>query len=387
MDFNSSPETIAFRDEVRGVLAEHLTDAVMDRVHETGTHHDWGLHRAMASRGWLAAALPEELGGQGRDADQLAALFRELEMAGAPYDGVANAMMVAFVLGHLGTAWQREHVLAPLLAGETVPCLGYSEPESGSDVAAASTVAERDGERWRITGQKMFTSLAEEAAWGLLLTRTNREVAKHRGLTFFLVPMTDPNVEVRPIRTLSGKRTNVTFYDGVSIGDELRVGEVDGGWQVMLVALAFERGVAGGVSDIAGLYDAAVAHLARESASGERAIDRPSVRSRLVRVAIEREVADLMGDRAAWAALKGIPGQEGAEAKLFGTEAFGRAAASLGDALGTEGLLTYDAEDAPAGGAIEYAYRNAPIITVAGGTSEIQKNLIAERTLGLPRRR
>src|SRR5690606_9699026 len=113
----------------------------------------------------------------------------ELEMTGAPYDGVANAMMVSFVLGHVGTPFQRDEVMQAILAGSAIPCLGYSEPEAGSDVAAAATRAVRDGDDWVITGQKMFTSLAEEASWAFLLARTNADVAKHRGLTFFLVPM------------------------------------------------------------------------------------------------------------------------------------------------------------------------------------------------------
>lgn len=359
MDFREDAATAALRAEVRAVLAAHLTPAVRERVERTGTHHDWPLHRAMAAKGWFAS----------REPSVLSSLFRELELAGAPYDGAANTMMLSFILEHVGTERQRSEVLGALLAGDAVPALGYSEPESGSDVAAAATTAVRDGEHWVVTGQKMFTSLAEEATWVFMLTRTNTEVAKHRGLTFFLVPLDDPNVEIRPVRTLSGKRTNITFYDGVRVHDDWRVGDVDGGWQVMLVALAFERGVAGGVSDIAALYDAARAEL--------RGNDDPSVRARLARVAIDKEVADLLGARAAWAAASGIPKQEGAEAKLFGTESYGRAAASLLDALGPDGLRR--------GGVLEHAYRYAPILTTAGGTSEIQKNLIAERTLGLPR--
>lgn len=380
MDFTRDPATVEFQREVRAVLDRHLTPELRRRVHDTGTHHDWTLHRAIAARGWLAAALPVELGGQGRSADQLAALFRELELSGAPYDGVANAMMVSFVLGHVGSPFQREAVMAPILAGRAIPCLGYSEPEAGSDVAAASTRAVRDGDGWIVTGQKMFTSLAEEASWAFLLARTNPDVAKHRGLTFFLVPMDE--VEVQPVRTLSGKRTNITFYDGVRIDDRWRVGDVDGGWAVMLVALAFERGVAGGVSDITALYDAAVEHF---RSTGQLAD--ATIRERLARIAIDKEIADLLGDRAAWAALRGLPKQEGSEAKLFGTEAYGRAAAALADSLGPLGVLTAEAPGAPAAGAFEHAVRYAPILTTAGGTSEIQKNLIAERTLGLPRRR
>ena len=388
MDFAIDPATAALERGVADLLTRHLTPQLRQRVHRSGTHHDWPLYRAIASEGWLAAALPVDLGGQGRGPEQLAALFRQLELHNAPYDGVANAMMIAFILGHLGTPWQREAVLAPILAGDAIPCLGYSEPGSGSDVAAASTTAVRDGDGWVISGQKMFTSLAEEASWAFVLTRTNPQAAKHRGLTFFLVPMDTEGISVAPVRTLSGKRTNITFYDGVRIDDRWRVGEVDGGWQVMLVALSFERGVAGGVSDIAALYHDVLAYLTDATdEQGRSLLHIPSVRARLARVAIDKEVADLLGARAAWAAAAGIPRQEGAEAKLFGTEAYGRAAGQLVDVLGPVGLLTSDADNAPGGGVIEHAYRYAPILTVAGGTSEIQKNLIAERTLGLPRGR
>lgn len=388
MDFVENVETAEFGRDVRAVLDAHLTPEVRRRVHESGTHHDWELHRAMAARGWLAAAIPEELGGQGRSADQLARLFRELELHDAPYDGVANAMLVGFTLGHLATPFQRETVLEPILAGDAIPCLGYSEPESGSDVAAATTRAVRHGDEWSIQGQKMFTSLAEEAGWVFLLARTNPDVAKHRGLTFFLVPMDLPGITISSMRAMSGKRTNVTYYDDVRIGDEWRVGEVDHGWEVMLLALAFERGIAGGVADIAALHEHALRWArTRPDAGGPAPIDSRSLRRRLARVAIDREVADLLGTRAAWAATAGVPGQEGAEAKLFGSEAYGRAATDLLDALGPLGLLSGASTDAPVEGLLERAFRTAPILTTAGGTSEIQKNLIAERTLGLPRRR
>ena len=381
MDFTPNPETVAFREQVRAVLAEHIDADVRARVAATGTNHDWGVHRALAERGWLAATLPEALGGQGRDPEQLAGFFRELELVDAPYDGTSLAMMLAYILGHVGSEFQKAEILPALLSGEAIPCLGYSEPESGSDVAAAQTRAVRDGDDWVISGQKMFTSLAEQARWAFMLTRTNTDVPKHRGLTFFLVPLDSPGVEVREVRTLSGKRTNITFYDDVRVLDRMRVGDVDGGWNVMVVALSFERGIAGGVADVRALYDAALV-CARE----RELIDEPSVRERLARVAIDTEVCELLGERAAWVAVNGVPQQEGAEIKLFATEAYWRASSSFVDMLGPEGLPSDHASHSPAA-IVEYSYRVAPIFTTAGGTSEIQKNLIAERTLGLPRAR
>jgi 3-oxocholest-4-en-26-oyl-CoA dehydrogenase alpha subunit len=387
VDFTESAAVTGFRAEIRAFIAEAVTDRVRERMHRTGTGHDWAVHRGLAERGWLAAALPESLGGRGHDAEQLSALFQELEAAGAPADGVSNVMMLAYILGQIGSARQRAEILPRLLDGRDVNCLGYSEPGSGSDVAAARTRATRRDDGWVIDGQKMFTSVAEEATWAFLLARTNGDVPKHKGLTFFLVDMSAPGVEVQEMRTLSGKRTNVTFYNDVFVPDERRIGEVDGGWDVMRVALAFERGVAGGVSGGQQLYADALQYArTHHDEAGRPLTDDPAVRERLVRVAIDNEVAELLARRAAWVAASGaLPGQEGAECKLFATEALARASESLLDVLGPDGLRQ-DA-DAPAGGRIEHAFRLAPVTTVWGGTSEIQKNLIAERGLGLPRRR
>jgi alkylation response protein AidB-like acyl-CoA dehydrogenase len=246
-----------------------------------------------------------------------------------------------------------------------------------------------DDEHWEIDGQKMWTSLAEVSDWVLLLTRTNPDAAKHRGITFFLVPLDTPGIEIQEIKTLAGKRSNATFYDAIRVHDRWRVGEVDGGWEVMRVALAYERGVVGGLSDGIRLFEAGLeAARCMQRSDGSSLIDDPHVRERLVRTAIDNEVAQLLGARAAWVAgAGGLPGLEGSQAKLFATEAFTRASERLLDLLGPEGLLQGAESGAPARGFIETCWRYAPITTIAGGTSEIQRNNIAERMLGLPRAR
>lgn len=389
MDFHPSAEVRAFSEEIRTFLAENWTEEGARRVEETGTLHDWPLHRAAADRGWLRSAMPNAPGGRSRGAEELAALFREFEIAGAPYDGASVAMIVANILRESGSPFHKQEVVPRLLSGECVACLGYTEPECGSDVAAVKTRAVRSGEHWVIHGQKMWTSLAEVSSWVLLLTRTDPEVAKHRGITFFLVPLDLPGIEIQEIRTLSGKRSNATFYDGVEVDDRWRVGEVNGAWAVMRVALAFERGVMGGLSEGVRLFAAA-----REAASqgrrsdGSLLLDDPVFRDRLVRTAIDNEVAELLGARAAWVAASGqLPGLEGSEAKLFATEALNRAADQLLDCMGPAGLLQKGEERAPVAGFIEHCWRFAPVTTIAGGTSEIQRNNIAERMLGLPRAR
>jgi alkylation response protein AidB-like acyl-CoA dehydrogenase len=386
VDFTPSPDAEQFGDEVRGLVARVYTAERRQHAHDTGTMHDWELHRAMADAGWIRQALPEALGGGGRGPEELAVLFRELELAGAPYDGMSICTMIASVLAHVGNEMQQREILPKLLSGQSLIALGYSEPDAGSDVAAARTRAVRDGDGWRIDGQKIFTSLAEESEWVFLLTRTNTDVPKHRGLTFFLVPTAAEGFELQPIRTLSGKRTNMTFYDGVRVADEWRVGEVDGGWQVMLVALSFERGVAGGVRDAERLLAVAEAQ-ARDAVDGDGRplLHQASRRDALARLAIDTEVADLLTARAAWVAASGrLPGIEGAASKLFATEAFQRSVNRLLDAAGPDGVVqAHDVTELSA--FYEYCYRFAPVTTIYGGTSEIQRNLVAQRGLGLPR--
>jgi alkylation response protein AidB-like acyl-CoA dehydrogenase len=385
VDFRPSPEAAAFRAEVREFLREHWTAeqaAALESDPDRGTH-DWRLHKAVAERGWLRAAMPRRLGGQGRGPEELAALFQEFELAGAPYDGMSIAMTISSVIAQVGTDFHKSQVIPKVLAGDALLCMGYSEPGAGSDVAAAQTRALRDGDGWRIQGQKMWTSLAEESAWVLLLTRTNPDVSKHKGLTFFLVPMDLPGIEIQPIRTLSGKRTNATYYDNVRVDDRWRLGEVDGGWTVMTVALAYERGVMGGISDGLRLLEQALREARRSGRIAE-----PIVRERLVRTAIDNEVADLLGARAAWVAATGaLPGLEGSEAKMFATEAFTKATSWFVDLLGPEGVLQHGAPGAPADGFFDHAWRYATVTTIFGGTAEIQRNNIAERMLGLPRAR
>jgi alkylation response protein AidB-like acyl-CoA dehydrogenase len=378
VDFGLSPTAAAFRDEVRAFAAAHVTPAMIERTHATGTIHDWDLHRAMAERGWLAAALPVTAGGQERDPVELAIFFAELEKAGAPIDGLATTMIVAGVLQQIGTDFQRETVIPKLLSGEALCCLGYSEPDAGSDVAAAATRATRDGDEWVIEGQKMFTSLAHEASWVILLTRTNPNVAKHKGLTMFLVPMDTPGIDVAPIWTMGPERTNSTYYQEVRISDRWRLGDVDGGWRVMLIALAYERGIMGGSTKGFQLWDAAVA-----CARAVGRLDDPTIRETLSRLAIDNEVAELLTMRTAWVASTGaLPGVEGSMTKLFASEAYQRAAERLGDLAGPAGLWQHG----PAA-KLEEARRHAPVVTIYGGTSEIQRNGIAERLLGLPRAR
>ncbi len=387
MDFRVDEHAEEFRAEVRAFLDEHLSDEVLERAHVTGTKHDWGFHRAVAAKGWLAAAWPKELGGQGRDPFEMAVLGEEMARRAAPTDGWGTTELVANTLRLVGTPEQQADVIPRVISGEILICLGYSEPDSGSDVAAAKTRAVRDGDQWVIDGQKMFTTLAHEAHYVFLLTRTNTGVAKHRGLTMFLVPMATPGIEIRPVRTLGGERTNVTFYSEVRVPDSARVGKVDGGWDVMKIALAFERQPTA-QGEMARLLELFVDWAGSTRREGRRLLDDPTVAARLARLAVNCEVGRLLGQRMTWVSSRGdLPIVEGSMCKLFTSEAFVGATSELLDALGPEGLIQDGQEGPPLGGVVEHAYRHAVVTTIYGGSSEIQRSIIAERELGLPQTR
>jgi alkylation response protein AidB-like acyl-CoA dehydrogenase len=386
MDFSLSPGAADFRDEVRAFLDAHLTDEIIATMHRTGTFNDKGFNGALADSGLLAGAVP---GYGDRDPIELYVLFNELEKAGAPYDGLAVTMLVAGVINAVGTDFQREHVLAKLLTGRFNCCRGYSEPDHGSDVAAITTRAVRDGDQWVINGQKMWTTMAHESDWVILLTRTDPDVPKHKGLTMFLVPMDTPGIEVQPVPTMATERTNATFYDEARIGDEWRLGEVNGGWSVMGVALAFERGVMGGTNPAVPLLRHVRAWAGgAPSPDGGLMIDDPLLRERIARTAIANQVSQLLTLRAAWiAATGGLPGLEGSMAKLYATDRYQQAVGWFQQMAGADGLLDFDTDGAAADGWIDYDARHSPVTTIYGGTTEINRNNVAERHLGLPRAR
>jgi alkylation response protein AidB-like acyl-CoA dehydrogenase len=376
------PSTEDFRSEVRAFLDAHLTNDVIERAHQTGTMHDAGLHRAIAERGYLAAGWPEEVGGQGRSAVEMTALMQELYGAGAPVDSMGIASMVAATLVLCGNEHQRTEIVPRILAGNALCCLGYSEPDAGSDVAAVQTRAVRDGDEWIINGQKMFTTMAHEADYVFLLTRTTPEKPKHKGLTMFLVPMRSPGVEVTPVHTLGGERTNITFYTDVRVPDSCRVGDVDAGWSVMHAALVYERNSANW-----GEPDRLVREVAAWAVS-TGAIADALVADRLAEHATTMEVGRLLVFRTATEAATGaMTAVEGSMAKLFITEAFTRAASDLLDVLGAHGALQHGDDGAPVAGLVEHAYRHSTVTTIYGGSSEVQRGIIAERGLGLPRTR
>jgi len=378
IDFDLGVEAEAFRAEVAAFLDEHVTPDVLERVLETGTYHDWGLHRALGAKGWIAASWPQQYGGQDRNPLELMAMREEMKKRHAPLDGLGTTVLVARAVREFGCEELRTDIVPKAISGEILLCLGYSEPQGGSDVASARTRAVRDGDHWVINGQKVFTTLAETADYVFLLCRTNTEVPKHKGLTMFLVPLSAEGVGVDEIRTLGGERTNQTFYSDVRVPDTHRIGPVDGGWDVLLAALAYERSGAG--------EDARTYHRLVEAARANGTIDDPVVREPLARLAIDTEVSKLLGRRSCWVETTGrVPVVEGSMYKLFWAEYRQRHAPVLLDVIGTEALREETDPLAPGHGDLIQEFRHAPILSIYGGASEVQRRILAERHLGLPR--
>jgi alkylation response protein AidB-like acyl-CoA dehydrogenase len=387
MDFRLGAKSDQFRAEVRAFLDEHVTPDVLERCHDNGVYHDADFSKAVRERGYLALGWAVEDGGQGRDPLEVLAYQEEAHRADAPIYGISTTMMIANVINTLGTPQQRAAILPRAFDAEIVIALGFTEPENGSDAAAAATKAVPDGDGWRITGSKMFTTNAHLADYVFLLARTNVAAPKHAGLTTFLVPLDQPGVEVRAVRTLSGERTNVTFYNDVYVGDDWRIGEVDHGWQVMNVAFASEHAAsfAGEQSRLL----AAFVRWAREAddEAGEPIAANPAVTERIGRTRAELEISRLLLRRATWYKVTNDPQLHGrgSMSKLFSTERLQRQADETLQLVGPDGLRAKGDPTAVQSGTIEHMVRHAKGTTIYAGTSEIQRNIIAQHTLGLPR--
>ncbi len=369
-------------DEVRDFLTTELTDDIHNEVHRTGTHHDDGFVRKMAERGWMAPGWPQEDGGIGLGPLQAHVLGEELQYAGAPLHGSATSRIVAGVIKVMGTDWLKDQILPRFLAGDLVLVQAWTEPECGSDIAAVRTAAVRDGDNWVINGSKMFTTNAHIGDFALLLARTDTSVAKHRGLTTFVVPLDTPGIEVRAVYTASGERTNITFYDDVTIGDQWRVGDVNAGWASMTTALTLERAqpFGGSLRSLRDRLTAAISSGALEAS--------PDLLARMGRLTASGEISMLFGRRAAWVEDSGgTPGVEGSMGKLYESEAVTVQTAAVVDLLGPEGLRRSDDPEAPLDGWVEQLLRTSLGMTIYAGTSEVQRGIIAERGLGLPKSR
>jgi len=380
VDFELSDDLVAFRDEVRAFLAEELTPEIDDRVYRTGVSHDDGFVRALAARGWVGGTWERDDGPPTLDALRAHILEAELTRVEAPIYAVYTTQMVANVIRVVGSPDLRAEILPRFHRGEVSIALGMTEPEAGSDVAAIRTRARRDRDGWIVDGQKMFTTNAHITDYVFLLTRSNPDAVRHAGLTMFLLPLDLPGIEIQAVHTLSGERTNIVFLNDVVVDDRWRIGEVDGGWQALMLALQDEHSAP--FSPHLSRLVEAVEQWAHEAGR----IDEPELQTRLARWATQLEVATLLELRATWMEAKGdVPLAEGPMSKLFSTEALVGAAEDLTELVGPDALRSRLDPTAVADGRVEHLLRFSLGTTIYAGTSEIQRNIIAQQACGLPR--
>jgi alkylation response protein AidB-like acyl-CoA dehydrogenase len=388
MDFSRvelSPEDQAFRDETRALIAKHVTEEVLHRQLEFGENFDEQVHLALGEAGYLASDWKLESEG-GFSAVRRRIFQLEIARAHTPWYHWGTTSVVARLVRQFGAPELADEVVPGVLSGEIRLCLGYTEPEGGSDVATCKTRAVRDpdGSSWVINGSKMFTSNAQNARYVFLLTNTDPQGPKHRNLTMFLVPLDSPGVEIQGIRTLDGDRTNIVYYSDVRVDDRCRIGEVNGGWTVMRAALDSEHGITDpedhGLQYVAAMashgdlmaevVDAVAAVAAQPGPDRRRPLDDDSVRYRL-----GRDVARIE------AALS-TPG-------MFGRVAIAQTmrdvSTDLMDILGTASALPAETPGSATDGAAEHLYRLALPLGIYGGTLEVFRNMIAQHELKLGR--
>lgn len=386
MRFTLDPATEAYRNEVRSHLEAVLTPEFDERLYRSGVAHDDDFARGLVDTGYFAPTWPAEFGGQNRNAWDEQVVKEEMMRFDAPVYLSETTRMVASIIRQVGTPEMKERILAGAMAGHVTIALGFTEPECGSDVAAAATRAVRDGDGWLINGSKMFTTNGHIADYIFLLARTDPDKPKHKGLTMFLVPCAVDGFEAQAVWTLSGERTNITFFSDVRIGDEWRIGEVDGGWQVLGLSLQDEHASGWGPHLARLLHHAENwAHDATDTQGSPR-IAEPDVRRRLARVAMEYEVAMLLQRRCVWMDENDrVPVAEGPMSKVFSTEALQRASEDIVELVGADGLRSYFEPTAPQHGRLDHTMRFSLGTTIYAGTSEVQRTIIAQRGLGLPR--
>ncbi len=391
MDFDFSPDQIAFRDQVEAFLDANDDPIVFDVTRENMAQvADIPERRALmgkvAEQGWLGITWPKEWGGQEGDGVYEYLLNEALARRGGPQIGKGIGIIGKTILRHGSEKMQKEF-LPKILRNEIDFAVGYSEPDAGSDAASMKLKATRDGDGWRLNGQKTWTTSAHFAEWYWVGARTDPEVAKHFGITLFLVPLDDPGITVNGIWTMGDERTNDVFLDNVFVHDDYVVGEVNKGFQYISEALDLERFTMFTYSPIKQRLDLLCDYVATEEIDGEPLRDDPVVRKQIARLATDAEVARVLGLRFVAKSMKGgaAPTSEASEYKLFATELSKRLANASMDLGGPGSQLRVKTEEAPMKGRAESTYRYTVIDTVGGGGSEIQKNIISRRKLGLPK--
>jgi 3-oxochol-4-en-24-oyl-CoA dehydrogenase len=384
IEFDLGDEARAVQKEIREFFAKHVTDEEREKFHYSWEGHNPRIHKLLVEHDLAYLQMPKDVGGRGLNAYAVTAARNAFEEEGWN-NPVANvAQMVALIMHRFGSDELKRDVLAKVMSGDAICSLGYSEPGSGSDVFAAQCRAIPDGNGWKIEGTKMWTSGANLTDYVLMLTRTNPDAPKHKGLTMFIVPLKAEGVTVQAVHTFMDERTNITFYDGVKIPDSWRLGEVDGGARTMAASLELEHG--GGFAKVQwAMLENAVAFCREiKTPGGASLIDSENAQRRLARTYANALAAELLQYRANWAQVENKPNHAyGPMTKVFSSEKF---TTDSRDLLDLTAPYSLSKRKGPAR-VLNQAYRHAHGTTIYGGSSEVHRSMVAEKGLGLPRTR
>ena len=393
MDFRFSPQEEAFRQELRAWLEEVVPpdwEGVFLEEDEESWRFGRNFSKKLARKGWMAPAWPKEYGGMEASPAMQLVFHEEMGYHRAPIGSIVQAVgYIGPSILLFGTEEQKRQHLPPITAGETVWCQGFSEPESGSDLASLQTRAVRDGDDYIINGVKVWTSNAHRSDWCILLARTDMEARKHRGISFFLVDMKTPGITVQPIVNMADVHSfNQVFFEDVRVPKNALLGEENQGWYIAAMTLDYERSslVAASVTMAKRGLDDLVAYCKETPVNGKSLLDDPVVRHKLADIAVEIEVGKYMVYRVVSQQARQEPGSiEAAVSKLYNTEIGVRVTNAGTQILGLYAQLHRDSKWVRLMGRFQKGYLYAIAMVVGGGTSEIQRNIIAMRGLGLPR--
>jgi len=379
MDLTFSERELAFRDELRAWF--DTNDPGPEPERDEDAHYAWRreFQRELAQDGWAAVHWPAEYGGRGATLTESAIFFEELGRSGSPLPAnVLGLLLAGPTIMTWGTPEQKDRYLPPILTAEEIWCQGFSEPDAGSDLASLKTRAVKDRDEWVVSGQKVWTSGAQYSKWCMLVARTDSEVPKHKGLTYFILDMEQAEVQVRPLRQITGEpEFNELFIDGARVPAENVLGGVGNGWKVALTTLMNERA---GLAFFLQVRLRQLLDRLIDEAAGRGLLDDPVVADRLGELHLKAEVLRLTAYRGLTAIEKyGQPGPEGSLTKWMWSDTNQQLTQFAADLLGPCALL--------AGGRWSYELLRARGNSIEGGTTEVLKNIVAERVLGLPKAR
>ena len=396
MDFNYTAEQDAFRAEVRNWVRSALPYGWGDTMHEPLNEaeravfkRDWD--RKLSEAGWAGIAWPREYGGRGATLVEQAIFLEEMARARAPEGlNIVGRNLAGPTLIRYGTPAQKERYLRPILSGEEVWCQGFSEPNSGSDLASIRCRAELRGDKFVVNGQKVWTSFAQYAQWCFLLCRTDTTVAKHKGISFLLVDMRTPGIVIRPLVQINGDTEfSEVFFDNVEVPAENLVGAINSGWSIAMTTLTFERGPEEALyRQVRFKYDLdRLIEFARSTQRNGHPISKdPLARQKIAAVAMEVDLLRLNILRAFSKVLNGKElGPEASFTKLYWSHMWTRMAELAVELQGPSAPLAAGDPAVLAGGAAQFNWLSSKASTIYSGTSEVQRNIIGERVLGLPK--